>query len=70
MGSEILIVHINRFSNNKGSIKKELANQKILRRIAGYELVGMIFHIGRYVQSGHYVYYSKISKKRWAELND
>jgi uncharacterized UBP type Zn finger protein len=35
-----------------------------------YELVGIIFHIGKFVQSGHYIYYSKVSRRRWVELND
>jgi ubiquitin C-terminal hydrolase len=30
----------------------------------------MIFHIGKLVEVGHYVYYSKIGRKRWVEFND
>lgn len=30
----------------------------------------MVFHIGKKMQLGHYIYYSRIDKKRWAEMND
>ena len=36
----------------------------------GYELVGMICHIGKNVEHGHYIYYSRISGTRWAQFND
>ena len=35
-----------------------------------YDLVGMICHIGKNVEHGHYVYYGKIGEKRWAQFND
>ena len=30
----------------------------------------MVFHIGKNVQSGHYVYYSKVDDKTWLYFND
>ena len=36
----------------------------------GYDLVGMICHIGKNVEHGHYIYYSRINPKRWAQFND
>jgi len=45
--SHILLVHINRFSVHKGNTKKELPTQPILRKFKDYELVGMLFHIGK-----------------------
>lgn len=68
--SEIFIVHINRFSVTHGIAKKELPTQKILRTFENYELVGMIFHIGKNVECGHYVYNWKKGPKRWVEFND
>ena len=35
-----------------------------------YELKGIIFHFGRNVQHGHYLYFSKIDKRKWVEMND
>lgn len=66
----ILIMHINRFSNRGGSIRKELATKSILREIDDFELVGMVFHIGKTMENGHYVYYSRVNRTRWAEMND
>ena len=66
----ILIVHINRFSVSKGELRKELPTKSIQRNIGNYELVGMLFHIGKRMQSGHYTYYSRIDQKRWADMND
>lgn len=51
-------------------MKKELSTQTISRHFKNYELIGMIFHIGKNVEAGHYVYYAKRGEKRWAELND
>lgn len=36
----------------------------------GYQLVGMICHVGKNVENGHYLYYGKVSEKRWAKFND
>jgi len=33
-------------------------------------LKGIVFHIGKNVQCGHYVYYFCIGGKKWAEMND
>lgn len=30
----------------------------------------MIFHIGKKIEFGHYMYYSRIDRGRWAEMND
>ena len=30
----------------------------------------MVFHIGKNVQSGHYVYYSKLDARNWLYFND
>ena len=30
----------------------------------------MVFHIGKSMLSGHYTYFSRVGKKRWAEMND
>lgn len=69
--NRILIVHINRFAANAdGTIRKELSTQRILRRFLNYELVGIICHKGKRVESGHYVYYHQISPKRWGYFND
>lgn len=67
---QTLIVHINRFSMSAGLPKKELPTQRIPRLFAHHHLVGILFHIGKNVQSGHYVYYQKVGERRWAELND
>lgn len=67
---KILIVHINRFSHEDGKAKKELSTQTILRTFGNYDLVGMICHIGKNVEHGHYIYYGKVSAKRWAQFND
>ena len=40
-------MHINRFSVYKGKTKKELPSQHIMRQFNDYELVGIIFHIGK-----------------------
>jgi hypothetical protein len=45
--SRLFLVHINRFSVHKGQTKKELPTQPIQRRFGEYELVGMLFHIGK-----------------------
>ena len=45
--SDIAILHINRFSSKGGASKKELPTQKIKRKINNYDLVGMVFHIGK-----------------------
>lgn len=66
----IFIVHINRFSVSRGSTRKELATQPIPRRVQDYELVGMLFHIGKRIEFGHYTYYSRVGPHRWAEMND
>lgn len=47
-----------------------MPSERILRRFENYELVGMVFHIGKLVEVGHYVYYSRLGKKRWVEFND
>lgn len=72
LNCRIFIVQINRFSVDKetGVARKELPTEKIARRVNDYTLVGIIFHIGRNVECGHYVYYSKINARRWAEFND
>lgn len=72
LNSLIFIVQINRFSVDKetGIAKKELPTEKIARKFDNYSLVGIIFHIGRNVECGHYVYYAKINSRRWAEFND
>jgi hypothetical protein len=36
----------------------------------GYRLVGMVFHIGKKVECGHYVYYFCCGGKKWMEMND
>lgn len=66
----IMIVHINRFSHENGRTKKELSTQTILRNFGAYQLVGMICHIGKNVENGHYIYYGRINPKRWAQYND
>ena len=66
----ILIVHINRFSVCEKRARKELPTQPIQRKINNYELVGMLFHIGKHIQVGHYTYYNRIDRKRWADMND
>lgn len=63
-------MHINRFSHEKGKTKKELSTQTILRTFLKYELVGMICHIGKNVEHGHYIFYSRVSPTRWAQFND
>lgn len=70
LNSKILIVHINRFSVQGGTTKKELPTQPIKRRLQGYELVGMVFHIGKGIEHGHYTYYSRVDRQRWVEMND
>jgi ubiquitin C-terminal hydrolase len=67
---KILIVHINRFSLCDGEAYKELSTQRILRKFLNYELVGMICHSGKKVTWGHYMYYHKLTDKRWAHFND
>ena len=67
---EIFIVHINRFSMNDKEAKKELATEGIPRYFEGFDLVGMVFHIGKNVQSGHYVYYSRVDPMKWNYFND
>lgn len=42
----------------------------IQRQFMNYELCGMICHIGKNVEHGHYIYYAKIGEKRWAQFND
>ena len=66
----MLVVHINRFSVKNGATKKELPTQPILRKIKDFELVGMLFHIGTRMEIGHYTYYSRIERDRWADMND
>lgn len=68
--SKIFIVHINRFSIKDGVCKKELSNQTILRKFLDYELVGMICHCGKNIDSGHYKYFAKIGSKQWVEMSD
>jgi uncharacterized UBP type Zn finger protein len=70
LNSTIFIMHINRFSSQRGNTKKELPTKTIQRKIGAYELVGMVFHYGKNMESGHYVYYSRLEKNRWAEMND
>ena len=53
-----------------GVAEKELFNIPIVRRILNYELSGIVFHIGKHLNNGHYVYYSKVNAKRWMEMND
>ena len=66
----MLIVHINRFSVKNGATKKELPTQPILRKIKDFELVGILFHIGKRMEIGHYTYYSRVERDRWADMND
>lgn len=35
-----------------------------------YQLVGIVSHIGKTVNSGHYEYWHRINTKRWAHFND
>jgi ubiquitin C-terminal hydrolase len=35
-----------------------------------YQLVGIICHLGKNMEHGHYVYYHKVGEKRWALFND
>ena len=65
-----MIVHINRFSHEKGKTKKELSTQTIVRKFGGFELVGMVCHIGKNVEHGHYMYYGRVGPRRWAQFND
>lgn len=67
---KVFFLHLNRFSHINGVIRKELATQKIPRVFMGYELIGIVFHIGKNVQTGHYIYYQRVGAKRWAEMND
>lgn len=55
-----------------GVCKKELSNQTILRKFLNYELVGMICHIGKNINSGHYKYFAKDKRNpnQWIELSD
>jgi uncharacterized UBP type Zn finger protein len=66
----LLIVHINRFSVSRGSTRKELPTMSIRRQIGNYQLVGMLFHVGKRIEFGHYTYYSRVSPRRWAHMND
>ncbi len=36
----------------------------------GYRLKGMIFHIGKNMACGHYLYYFNVEGKKWVEMND
>ena len=36
----------------------------------GYRLKGIVFHIGKQVEYGHYVYYYCSGGKKWVEMND
>ncbi len=64
------MLHINRFSNKKGEVKKLLGNNPIKRTIEDYRLVGFIAHKGSHIHAGHYQYYSRIDENRWALFND
>ena len=70
LSASLFIVHINQFSVNQGSPRKELPTQPIFRTFKGYELVGILFHIGKTVQVGHYTYYFRVDKKKWVDMND
>lgn len=68
--STVFIVHFNRFSFQNDKSRKELPTQTIKRDFLGYRLKGIVFHIGKNVEYGHYVYYFCCGGKRWVEMND
>lgn len=69
-----MILHINRFSHEKGVAegvtKKILGNKPIKRKIGNYRFAGFISHRGPIIAAGHYIFYGRIEAGRWAIFND
>lgn len=67
---KLLILHINRFSHKEGVSKKNLGNKPIKRKLGNYRLVGFISHRGANISAGHYLFYGRVGKNRWAIFDD
>ena len=47
-----------------------MGNKPIKRQIGKYHLAGFISHRGAKITAGHYIFYGKVEKGRWAIFDD
>ena len=66
VSSPLLMIHINR---NQGSSMKDTTEIRVPKTSKCMELAGVIVHIGRNINSGHYIAYFK-KKNKWYEYDD